>query len=291
MTLFATEAGRPAAGIRSWLRPWIDPLAAAVRPRPGAPGGSERHPEPDDPLADQERRHAHALALAGRLATGLVHDFNNALLVAVACLAQIADAPGQADVVQDQAEAAADALRRATELARQLTTLGRPDDGTRQPVDLGDVVRSSARLAEPVTRPLIQLSVCCPAHALLVRVNVAQIERAILNLCLNARDAMPDGGTLHVTARSAIRWVAGNEGGRGRVPVTYAVVEVSDTGRGIPRALQARVFEPFFTTKGPAAGSGLGLAMVRETALAHGGLVELTSDALGTAVRILLPLC
>jgi signal transduction histidine kinase len=73
--------------------------------------------------------------------------------------------------------------------------------------------------------------------------------------------------------------------------VTYAIVEVSDTGTGIPRELQAQVFEPFFTTKAPGQGSGLGLAMVRETAHAHGGLVELTSDVLGTSCRILLPLC
>ena len=147
------------------------------------------------------------------------------------------------------------------------------------------------KLAEPLTRPRIELSVSCPAHALPVHVNRAQIEQAILNLCLNARDAMPDGGSLHITTRSAIRWILREEGGRGRVPVTYAVVEVSDTGRGIPQRLQAQVFEPFFTTKAPGQGSGLGLPMVRDTATAHDGLVELTSDPLGTTVRILLPLC
>ena len=100
---------------------------------------------------------------------------------------------------------------------------------------------------------------------------------------------MPGGGTLHLTTRSAIRWTTRNGDG-GRVPVTYAVVEVSDTGTGIPRHLQAQIFEPFFTTKARGQGSGLGLAMVQETARAHQGLVELTSDALGTAFRILLPL-
>ena len=78
--------------------------------------------------------------------------------------------------------------------------------------------------------------------------------------------------------------------GRGRAPVTYAVVEVSDTGTGIPSDLHAVVFEPFFTTKTSGDGSGLGLAMERETALAHGGLIAFTSVAEGTALRILLPL-
>jgi two-component system, cell cycle sensor histidine kinase and response regulator CckA len=123
-----------------------------------------------------------------------------------------------------------------------------------------------------------------------VRVDAGQIEQAILNLCLNGRDAMPHGGTLHIAARSGIRWVPRQDGKRERIPVTYAIVEVSDTGTGIPRSLQPKVFEPFFTTKPPGQGTGLGLATVRETALAHDGLVELTSDAMGTAFRLLLPL-
>jgi two-component system cell cycle sensor histidine kinase/response regulator CckA len=281
---------------RSWpvalrrLTSWLDRLGVSIRP-PAERGDDNRDPNALDRQAEAERRRVQALALAGRVATGLVHDFNNALLVAVACLSQIADTPEQASVVKDQAQTASDALHRAAGVARRLMTIGRPDDGSRERVDLSDLVRASSTLVAPLTRPLIELSVCCPAHALPVRVNAAQIEQAILNLCLNARDAMPDGGTLHVTTRSAIRWIARDESSRRRVPVTYAVVEVSDTGRGIPHALQARVFEPFFTTKGPDRGTGLGLATVRETALAHGGLVELTSDAMGTAVRVLLPLC
>jgi signal transduction histidine kinase len=221
----------------------------------------------------------------------MVHDFNNALLVAGACLDLIAETPNNSYMVRDQVKAAGDAIRRASDLARRLATFGRPDDGELRDADLNDIVRSSAQLIEPVTRPLVEVSVSCPAHALPIRVDPVQIEHAILNLCLNARDAMPEGGTLHLTTRSAIRWKPREGGdGRGRIPVTYAVVEVSDTGTGIPRDLQAQIFEPFFTTKPDGKGSGLGLSMVRETALAHGGLVELTSDALGTAFRLLLPL-
>jgi signal transduction histidine kinase len=186
-------------------------------------------------------------------------------------------------------QVASDAIRRASDMARRLATVGRPDIGARAQTDLNDIVRASAQLVQPVARPLVEVSIACPAHALPVWVDVVQIEQAILNLCLNARDAMPDGGTLHLTTRSAIRWMP-REGDGGRVPVTYAVVEVSDTGAGIPRNLQAQIFEPFFTTKPDGKGSGLGLAMVREAAQAHQGLVELTSDALGTAFRLLLPL-
>ena len=153
-----------------------------------------------------------------------------------------------------------------------------------------DIVRSSAQLAEPVAGPGVELTVCCPAHPLLVHVDAAQIEQAILNLAPNARDAMPDGGSLRLATHSAVRWNSRDVGGRGLPRSATRSAEVSDTGTGIPSDLQAVVFEPFFTTKTSGDGSGLGLAMVRETALAHGGLVELTSDAEGTAFRILLPL-
>ena len=268
---------------------WLAHLVALARPRAGGSASSSGGACSGTARLDSELRHAQKLAIAGRIATGMIHDVNNALLVADACLGLIAETPDRSCVVQDEARTASQAIRRASDLARRLATFGRPDDGERRQADLNDIARSSAQLVEPVARPFIDVSVCCPAHALPVRVDPGQIEQAILNLCLNARDAMPGGGTLHLTTRSAIRWTTRNGDG-GRVPVTYAVVEVSDTGTGIPRHLQAQIFEPFFTTKARGQGSGLGLAMVQETARAHQGLVELTSDALGTAFRILLPL-
>jgi signal transduction histidine kinase len=282
-------SGAPAIDRQPYLASWFDRLAAIARPRPGGPPGQGRD-RAADAYVDAQLRHAQKLALAGRLAIGLVHDFNNTLLVARACLELMAEVPGDAGVVRDQARVACDALCRSADLARRLATFGRPDDGTRQRIDVNDIIRSSAQLAEPVAGPGVELTVCCPAYPLLVDADPAQIEQAILNLCLNARDAMPDGGNLRLATHSAVRWTPRDAGTRGRTPVTYAVVEVSDTGTGIPSDLQAVVFEPFFTTKTTGDGSGLGLAMVRETALAHGGLVELTSDAEGTAFRILLPL-
>ena len=282
---------QPASDARSSFTTWLDRVAALVQPLTGRSGDAGGRRRAVDPEADPQLRHAQKLATAGRLATGLVHDFNNALLVAVASLDLIAETPDDAVLVRDQAEAASDALRRSADLARRLMTFSRPDEGSRRQVDLGEIVRAITRLAGPVMRPLIEMSVCRPSHALPIDANPGQIEQAILNLCLNARDAMPDGGTLHITTRTAIRWIVRGDRGHGRVPVTYAVVEVSDTGPGIPPRLQAQVFEPFFTTKAPGQGSGLGLSMVRETVVAHDGLVELTSDPLGTTVRILLPLC
>ena len=275
-------------GDRSRFTVSLDRLATLTSPLMGGSGDPGGPPRPLDSQADAQLRHAQKLALAtGWQPAG--PRFDNALPVALASLDLIAVVPHDMALVQDQAEGG---LRRP----RRSRTWPVADDrrpsgpGSAAHVELGDNRAGNRQAGRAVTRPRIELSVSRPAHALSIRVNPAQIEQAILNLCLNARDAMPDGGSLHITTRSAIRWIVREEGGGGRVPVTYAVVELSDTGRGIPPRLQAQVFEPFFTTKAPGQGSGLGLSMVRETVVAHGGLVELTSDPLGTTVRILLPL-
>ena len=291
LTNTSGEANGPIPGARSPLTAWLERLAALARPLMGRSGGADRPPRPTDPQADAKWRQAQQLALAGRLATGLIHDFNNALLVAVASLDLIAETPDDAALVQDQAQAASSALRRASDAARRLMTLGRPDDACQRQVDLGEIVRATVKLAEPLTRPCIDLSVSCPAHALPVHVNRAQIEQAILNLCLNARDAMPDGGIaahhdavgdpLDPSRGGWPRASAGDLCGGGSVGY----------GPGHPAAPSGSGVEPFFTTKAPGQGSGLGLSMVRDTTTAHDGLVELTSDPLGTTVRILLPLC
>ena len=196
---------RPIPGARSPFTAWLDRLAALARPLMGRSGGADRPPRPTDPQADAQWRQAQQLALAGRLATGLIHDFNNALLVAVASLDLIAETPDDPALVQDQAQAASGALRRASDAARRLMTLGRPDDGCQRQGDLGESCgqRQAGRAADPPAHRTLGV---LPAHALPVHVNRAGIEQAILNLCLNARDAMPDGGSLHITTRSAIRW-------------------------------------------------------------------------------------
>ena len=133
------------------------------------------------------------------------------------------------------------------------------------------------------------MDIRCHPQALPVRVDPGQIEQALMNLCFNARDAMAEGGTLRITTRFAVRCRPSGDDGPGPAPVVYAMVEVSDTGCGIPPEVQSLVFEPFFTTKAPGQSSGLGLAMVGEATRAHGGLVEFTSNPTGTAFRLLFP--
>jgi signal transduction histidine kinase len=219
-------------------------------------------------------REAQRLAAAGRLATGLVHDFNNALLIVTACLDQIAADPDDQAAVVEHAGLALDVVARASAIARQLSTFARPQAGGRRLSDLNEIVQAAARLIRPVAG-CVNVVVTCQPGALPVRVDTGQIEQALVNLCLNARDAMPAGGTLRLSTSGA--------------STRYAVIEVTDTGAGIPVEAQPFVFDPFFTTKVAGVGCGLGLAMVRDIARGHGGLVEFTSDPAGTTFRLLLP--
>jgi signal transduction histidine kinase len=283
----------PPIARHTWLAQWLGRLGGAlVRPQPLRPGDGDddgRGPRGLDAELEARLRQAQKMELAGRLAAGLVHDINNAVLVAQACLASITESPGDEAAVRDQAQHAAEALTRASSMARRLGRFGRPDDGSRRLVDLNEIVRGTLRLVSPITGPTIELDVRCHPQALPVLVDPGQIEQALTNLCFNARDAMPDGGTLRITTRFAVRCRTFGEDGRGEAPAVYAMVEVADSGTGIPPELQSMVFEPFFTTKAADRSSGLGLVMVGETTRAHGGLVEFTSSPAGTAFRLLLP--
>lgn len=286
-----SPAARPLAN-RAWLSSWLDKLGGVLgRSRPGRPDGDERAPaaEGDDPRLDGRLRQAQKMELAGRMATGLVHDFNNAVLVALACLDNIAEAPGDRALVRNHSLHATEALHRASEMARRLATFGRPDDGSRRLIDLNELVRASVTLASPIAGRGITVDIRCHPQPLRVHVDPGQIEQALINLCFNARDAMAEGGTLRITTRWAVRCRPSDGAGATPAPAIYAMVEVSDTGCGIPPELQSLVFEPFFTTKAPGQSSGLGLSMVGETARVHGGLVEFTTNPAGTAFRLLFP--
>jgi signal transduction histidine kinase len=244
------------------------------------------------PAFDARLRQAQKLAAAGRLASGLVHDFNNVLLIVAACLDQIVTEPGDASLVAERSRLALEAVARASAIARQLATFGRPHAATcRHITDLNDIALSAARLVRPIAGTGVDVAVTCQTGTLPSRIDPGQVEQALINLCLNACDAMPEGGTLRVSTRCTVRvQPATADGSADAVPSRYAVLEVADTGGGIPVAAQAFVFEPFFTTKAQGSGSGLGLAMVRDIARAHGGFVEFSSEpGCGTTFRFFLP--
>lgn len=234
---------------------------------------------------DLHLRQGQRLEAIGQLAGGIAHDFNNLLTVIVGCSAlleeHVRSSPEAAGALADL-RAAAD---RAASLTRQLLAFGRRQFLQPRVLKLNDVVTQVQVMMRRVIGDEITLQVALDPELRLVRADPVQIEQVIVNLVLNARDAMPDGGVVRVTTRN--RRV--DEAEEGLAPGEYVELAVSDTGVGIDPAVQAHVFEPFFTTKGPR-GTGLGLATVYGIVKQSGGTVRLESEVgKGTRFEVLLP--
>jgi PAS domain S-box-containing protein len=239
---------------------------------------------------ENELREAQKMEAVGQLAGGIAHDFNN-LLTGILCNAQLLkSAPGAAEDVHETADVIEKAARRAAELTGQL--LGFARRGKRQdvPVDLGSTVGAVVRLMSGTLDPRIAVATALPREAVWAQGDPAQMEQVALNLAMNARDAMPGGGRLTLSAETVDLDAAACAGRPKAKPGRYAVLSVSDTGRGVPEDIRERIFEPFFTTKPKGKGTGMGLAMVYGIARNHGGWVEVESAVgHGSTFRVYLP--
>jgi signal transduction histidine kinase/ActR/RegA family two-component response regulator len=233
-------------------------------------------------------RHAERMESLGRLAGGVAHDFNN-LLTAIVGSADMArmelpsDHPAMADLTTIMESAS-----RSSTLTRQLLDFSRRSPLTTAPQPIEGVVRAAAALL----RRVVPASVAVKVHTSsqwLVRVDAGRIEQALLNLAVNARDAMPTGGTLRITlddVEVAPKAPSDSQPPPGR----WVRLAVQDTGTGMPPDVVRRIFEPFFTTKEPGQGTGLGMAMVYGTVQHHRGHVQVdSSPGVGTTVTIWLP--
>jgi PAS domain S-box-containing protein len=218
---------------------------------------------------------AQKLEAVGTLAAGIAHDFNNIISVVMSYAALA----GQG--IEPQAGAHADleqiveAAHRAAALVRQLLAFSRRQVVQREPVEPGAVVLEAQSLLRRVLPANIDLRTSLAQGVPRVLIDRGQLEQVMMNLSVNARDAMPDGGTLEISTASL----------DGQVVLT-----VRDTGTGIPRELHQKIFEPFFTTKPPGKGTGLGLATCYAIVRDAGGRIEVQSeDGTGTIFRVLLP--
>jgi signal transduction histidine kinase len=229
------------------------------------------------------------LAAIGELAGGVAHDFNNLLTVILGHTGLMRERWGEDPSVGHELELIEATASRAARLTQQLLAFSRRQTLQPRVLDVGDVV---ARL-EPMLRRLIPenvvLAVHRPATLGRVRVDPSQLEQVILNLVVNARDAMPGGG--HLTIDLADQWLNETPGGQAALrPGPWVTVAVQDTGIGMDAATQARIFEPFFTTKAPDKGTGLGLATVYGVVKQSGGHVEVSSEpGRGTTFRLYFP--
>ena len=238
--------------------------------------------------AEDQLRHAHKMEAIGQLTGGIAHDFNNLLTAVIGHLemaeARICEDRGTAALLQNALRAA----DRGATLTRHLLAFARRQHLEPQPVNAPAVVDSVTKMLRPTLGPDIRLAIHTAPNLPAAWVDPNQLELAILNLALNARDAMPDGGDLKVglTCRQA--------DGSGSTPDLafgeYVIISVSDTGTGMNPETLERACEPFFTTKEAGRGSGLGLSIVHGFAAQSGGSVRIASSpGKGTKVDLWLP--
>ncbi|MDB6119864.1 MAG: Two-component system, cell cycle sensor histidine kinase and response regulator CckA [Verrucomicrobiaceae bacterium] len=226
----------------------------------------------------------------GQLAGGIAHDFNN-LLTAIRGnlnLAELEDDPAR------QRERLAGAMRaanRASELVNQILGFSRKTTAHRADADLCEIVNEVQNILRASIDPKVTLRTYVGKETWKVTVEPVQIEQVILNLSLNARDALPEnGGTIDITTTNLTKVDALHNETFPQPPGDYVVVKIKDNGCGIPKEVRNRVFEPFFTTKAKGKGTGLGLAMARSIVEQAGGWIELESEiGHGTEFRIFLP--
>jgi signal transduction histidine kinase/CheY-like chemotaxis protein len=238
-----------------------------------------------------ERRltQAQKLESLGMLAGGIAHDFNNLLtVVAVSstlALERTVDAQQRSDI-----QAIAEAARRGEELTRQLLAMSRAQDLELKPIDINVQVKELLRLARRILPETIEIDFIEATSLPSVDADPSQLGQVFLNLLINARDAMPDGGRVTIESQQVLvngRYAATHPWAK---PGRYVLVTITDTGVGMTREVQDRIFEPFFTTKGPRVGTGLGLAVVYGIVQQHRGMVHCYSEVgVGTSFKVYIP--
>ncbi|MBS0124180.1 PAS domain-containing hybrid sensor histidine kinase/response regulator [Thetidibacter halocola] len=251
-----------------------------------------RQVEVEQSLEETKRRlvQAYRMEAIGNLTAGVAHDFNNLLAVILGNL-ELMDFANDPDDFREMQDQAIKAVDRGRSLTLSLLSFARKSTLNARRIDAVEALKSSEGL---ITRALFEnVSVrrVYPDGPLMTVIDGSLLENAILNLALNARDAMPEGGTLSIEAgRRMVAPGAVICGIEPLAPGRYVEIVVRDTGRGIPEADLARVVEPFFTTKGPDKGSGLGLSMVQGFVAQSGGGMRIDSvPGQGTAVHLFLP--
>jgi PAS domain S-box-containing protein len=232
---------------------------------------------------------AQKMEAVARLAGGIAHDFNNVLLVIRGYSHVLMNMAGEEGVGWAEAKEIEVAANRASDLVRQLSAFTRNQVMQANVLDVNDVVRETQKLIEPLLVDGVELRLALDTDVGSVNVDPAQLEQALVNLTMNARDAMPNGGALLVRTRNVLVG-EGADSVAQLPPGLYTALSVEDTGSGMDSETRTRVFEPFFSTKGAAAATGLGLSAVYGMVKQSGGDVIVTSaPGEGTAVTIYLP--
>ncbi|MDN5005550.1 ATP-binding protein [Bradyrhizobium sp. GCM10027634] len=236
---------------------------------------------------EERLRQSQKMDAIGQLTGGVAHDFNNVLTVITGTIEIIREGLADQPELAAIAQLIDDAASRGAEITSQLLTFARRQPLEPREIDVNGLVVETAKLLRPILGEHVEIVTRLADDAWPAMADPSQLSSAIVNLAVNARDAMPDGGRL--TLETANRELDGTGEGDGDAG-SYVMVAVSDTGHGIPADVRDRVFEPFFTTKGVGRGTGLGLSMVYGFVKQTGGTVAIESEeGRGTVVRLLLP--
>jgi PAS domain S-box-containing protein len=235
-------------------------------------------------------RQAEKMEAVGRLAGGIAHDFNN-ILGAILGYGELAQSRAQSDPqLKRYVDTIVSAGNRAKALVSQILAYSRAESGISEPVILGPVVTEVCDLLRGSSSAGVEVRLAVPREETVVMGDPTRLHQLLMNLASNARQAMPDGGVLGISlsrrrldtpARTRLSEVA---------PGEWALIEVKDTGQGIPPGVIDRIFEPFFTTKPTGSGTGLGLALVHSIVREHGGAIDVVSEpGRGTTFTVWLP--
>lgn len=240
-------------------------------------------------LTEAKLLRAQRVESIGSLASGIVHDLNNILAPILMC-APLMEEDDSRESRRELARTIEECARRAVAIVQQLLGFARGKEGRRQPLQVRHLIREIVHLARETFPRSIRIEEACATDLWMVQADVTQIQQVLLNLCVNARDAMPGGGRLSVRAEN----IAPDDRFATDCPQAPAVphvrIQVQDTGVGIPESAREHIFESFFTTKGEGHGTGLGLTTARGIVRDHGGFLRFTSrEGAGTTFEFYLP--
>jgi PAS domain S-box-containing protein len=240
--------------------------------------------------AARQLRQSQRLDAIGQLTGGVAHDFNNILTVITGTIELLAEAVADNPRLATYARMIDEASMRGAELTRQLLAFARRQPLQPVETDVNALVTDAGGLLRPTLGEHIEIESMLEDDAWPALIDPSQLTTALLNLAVNARDAMPNGGKLTLETSNVVLDEAYAAANPGAQPGEYVMIAVSDTGTGIPAAIIDQVFEPFFTTKQPGKGTGLGLSMVYGFVKQSGGHIKVYSeDGHGTSLKLYLP--
>jgi PAS domain S-box-containing protein len=273
-------------GTRRWIS-WTATMDEAVIYAVGRDVTAEREAQETLRMTEEALRQSQKLEAMGQLTGGVAHDFNNLLMPIIGSLDMLQRRHVGGEREQRLIGGALQSADRAKTLVQRLLAFARRQPLQPVAVDVAELVTGMAQLIESTTGPQIQVVVDVATNVPLANADPNQLEMAILNLSVNARDAMTQGGTLRISASPELV----QDSHRSKLkPGPYVRISVADTGIGMDEAVLARAIEPFFSTKGVGKGTGLGLSMVHGLATQLGGSLSISSKpGLGTNVELWLP--